>query len=106
MPSPGRLEAFDMPAEGNGLRIDTGIRAGDNITIFYDPMIAKIVAWGEDRPQAIARMLDGLRNCRIEGVRTNLSFLMEVLSHPAFQAGTLTTGFVAAHKSALGSMVV
>jgi acetyl-CoA carboxylase biotin carboxylase subunit len=101
LPSPGVLKRFHLPAEGNGLRIDTGVREGDQITFHYDPMIAKLVARGDTRDAAIDRMLQCLNELAVEGVATNTGFLARVLDHPAFRAGDTHTGFVAEHGDAL-----
>ena len=101
LPSPGVLKRFHLPAEGDGLRIDTGVREGDQITFHYDPMIAKLVARGDTRDAAIDRMLQCLDELAVEGVATNTGFLARVLDHAAFRAGDTHTGFVAEHGDAL-----
>ncbi|MGB6105570.1 MAG: biotin carboxylase N-terminal domain-containing protein [Pusillimonas sp.] len=94
LPSPGLIEALAWPSQQDGLRIDTGVRAGDRVTPFYDPMIAKLVACGVDRRQAIARLRRALEGLKVEGLSTNAIFLHEVLSDADFAAGGVTTGFV------------
>ena len=101
LPSPGRLQRFKLPKGIDGLRIDSGVREGDQITFHYDPMIAKIIAHGRDRDEAIARMLTALGQLQIEGVRTNGAFLGRVIDHPAFRAADTHTGFVAQYASSL-----
>ncbi|MGH6885620.1 MAG: acetyl-CoA carboxylase biotin carboxylase subunit, partial [Geminicoccales bacterium] len=101
LPSPGRLAAFRLPEPSEALRIDAGVREGDQITPHYDPMIAKLIAYGEDREQAIARALEALRAVTIEGIHSNVSFLARTLEHPAFAAGDVHTGFVEAHRADL-----
>jgi len=101
LPSPGPLKRFQLPNGIDGLRIDTGVREGDQITFHYDPMIAKIVSHGRDRNEAIARMLEALGGVQVEGVNTNAAFLGRVIDHPAFRAGDTHTGFVAAHGATL-----
>jgi acetyl/propionyl-CoA carboxylase alpha subunit len=101
MPSPGRLARFDLPAPAADLRIDSGFRAGDEVTFFYDPMIAKVICHAATRDAAIARMLDALEAIRIEGPATNVGFLRATLDHPEFRAGKVWTGFVDQHKAAL-----
>ena len=101
LPSPGLLERFAPPTEGNGIRLDTGVTEGDRITPFYDPMIAKLVAHGSDRSAAIDRMLTALGEFRIEGIVTNIDFLLKVIDHDAFRAGHTHTGFVDEHRSDL-----
>jgi 3-methylcrotonyl-CoA carboxylase alpha subunit len=101
LPSPGRLQRFQLPSGIDGLRIDLGVREGDQITFHYDPMIAKIISHGRDRNEAVARMLIALGQVQIEGVRTNAAFLGRVIDHPAFRAGDTHTGFVAQYASSL-----
>ena len=101
LPSPGPLEIFRPPAESATIRVDTGLREGDQVTYFYDPMIAKLIAHGADRSAAIENMLAALDEFRIEGIVTNISFLKRVLAHPAYQGGETHTGFVDQHKADL-----
>ena len=101
LPSPGLLERFAPPAEGDGIRLDTGVTEGNRITPYYDPMIAKLVAHGSDRSAAIDRMLTALGEFRIEGIVTNIDFLRRVIDHDAFRAGNTHTGFVDEHRSDL-----
>jgi 3-methylcrotonyl-CoA carboxylase alpha subunit len=101
LPSPGPLKRFRLPRAVEGLRIDTGVREGDQITFHYDPMIAKIISRGTDRAEAIARMQSALREVDVEGVATNANLLGRVLGHPAFRAGDVHTGFIAEHAEAL-----
>jgi len=101
LPAPGALARFEAPASGPEVRIDTGVRSGDRITHFYDPMIAKVIVHGPDRDAAIERMLAALAEIRIEGVDTNLAFLQRVIAHPAFRAGEVRTNFVERHKAGL-----
>jgi len=97
MPSIGRLSACQPPAESESVRVDTGVEEGSEISMHYDPMIAKLVTWGSDREEAIRRMLDALDAYYIEGVQHNIAFLAAVMRRPAFLAGDLTTGFIAEH---------
>ena len=101
LPSPGPLTRFDFPDMGSDVRIDTGVRAGDRITHFYDPMIAKVIARGTDRQAAIARMAGFLERIQVQGLETNLAFLGRVIAHPAFRAGEVPTDFVERHKAQL-----
>ena len=98
LPSPGLLERFAPPPEGDGIRLDTGVAEGDRITPYYDPMIAKLVAHGGDRAAAIDKMLTALGEFRIEGIVTNIDFLRRVVDHDAFRAGHTHTGFVDEHR--------
>ena len=95
LPSIGRLVRYRPPTESDTVRVDTGIVEGSEVSIFYDPMIAKLVTWGEDRAQAIESMNDALDGYLIRGVNHNISFLNAVISHPRFCAGQFTTEFIA-----------
>ncbi|AMX83709.1 biotin carboxylase [Geobacillus subterraneus] len=92
-PSPGRIAVFSVPQRG-GIRHETAVQSGITITPFYDPMIAKLIAKGPDRTSAIERLLEALRDYRVEGIKTNIPLLKAVLSHPAFRAGETTTDFL------------
>ena len=94
LPSPGELKRFDFPRERAGVRIDTGLRQGDRITPYYDPMIAKVITHGQSRNEAIAHMLQVLDDIRIEGVSTNLEFLGQVLRDRVFCEELATTRYV------------
>lgn len=94
LPSVGRVSAYREP-EMQGVRFDSGIRQGSEITIYYDPMLAKVIAMGADRSQASRRLCSALDGFVVDGVRTNRKFLSEVLVHPVFQSGRLDTGFLA-----------
>jgi len=94
LPSPGELTCFDFPEESDVLRIDTGLRQGDRITPYYDPMIAKVITRGKTRGEAIAQMLQALGEIKIEGVSTNLAFLDQVLRDPVFCEELATTRYV------------
>jgi acetyl/propionyl-CoA carboxylase alpha subunit len=97
VPQPGTLKRFELPADLPGLRIDSGVLAGQEITPHYDPMLAKIAAHGADRAQAVARLSAALAQCQIELVgpkgprATNLAFLQRVLASAAFQSGEYDT---------------
>ncbi|PMR74045.1 acetyl-CoA carboxylase biotin carboxylase subunit [Billgrantia endophytica] len=101
MPSPGPLERFKLPSEAHDLRIDCGFQEGDQVTFFYDPMIAKIICHAESRDRAIDRMIQALEEVEIEGVKTNTKFLMSCLKHQDFGAGKVSTGFIGEHLSEL-----
>ena len=93
LPSTGSIQLFEVP-EGPGVRVDSGIEKGDEISQFYDPMIAKLIVYGEDRPAAIARLQQTLARSAISGVITNSSLLQTISNHPAFQAGQTHTSFL------------
>lgn len=93
LPSTGTVTCFVKP-EGPGIRMDSGVESGDEITQFYDPMIAKLITYGEDRSAAIARMQSALEQSVVFGVKTNTSLLYAVATHPAFQEGQTYTSFL------------
>ncbi len=101
MPSPGTLTALRLPGQKDGIRIDSGFRAGDEISMFYDPMIAKIICHADTRSDAIAKMRRALDQTEVEGVKSNLAFLKRVLLHSGFSAGDVSTGFVDQHLTDL-----
>jgi len=92
-PSPGRILALRLPA-GPGIRVDTALQAGDEITLHYDALIAKLLAWGSDRNEAIARLRRAVDEFLVAGIRTTLPFDRALLSDPDFVAGRLDIGFV------------
>ncbi|HZD26973.1 MAG TPA: acetyl-CoA carboxylase biotin carboxylase subunit, partial [Alphaproteobacteria bacterium] len=95
MPSIGRLSYCRPPQEdGRHVRVDTGVVEGSEITMFYDPMIAKLVTWGQDRRGAIRTMVDALDGYYVRGISHNLSFLTALMRHPRFAEGRLTTAFI------------
>jgi acetyl/propionyl-CoA carboxylase alpha subunit len=94
MPSPGKLEVYQLPAQSELLRVDTGFRQGDEITPFYDPMIAKVICHGATREAAIEEMTRAIDLIEIEGVKSNVAFLARVLRHDAFRAGRVSTRFI------------
>jgi 3-methylcrotonyl-CoA carboxylase alpha subunit len=96
LPSPGRILHLTAP-EGPGVRFDSGIAAGSEVTVHYDPLLAKVITWGWDRAEAALRMAAALRRTAILGVVTNLSRLQTIVGHPAFQKGDLHTGFLDEH---------
>jgi len=96
LPSTGTVTRFVKP-EGPGIRIDSGIESNDEITQFYDPMIAKLIVYGEDRTTAIERLLAALEQQAIFGVKTNAQLLLTIATHPAFQAGLTYTSFLEEH---------
>ncbi|TRX76448.1 acetyl/propionyl/methylcrotonyl-CoA carboxylase subunit alpha [Pseudomonas mangiferae] len=101
LPATGTLQVYREPAPGPGRRVDSGVAEGDSVSPFYDPMLGKLIAWGENREEARQRLLAMLGETRVGGVRTNLAFLRRVLAHPAFADAELDTGFIARHQSDL-----
>ncbi|RPI16811.1 MAG: ATP-grasp domain-containing protein [Lysobacterales bacterium] len=91
LPSTGRLERVRWPTELPHVRVDTGVRTGDEVSIHYDPMLAKVIAWGSDRLAAIDRLREALAATAIDGVRTNTRFLWEILGDEAVRAGDVST---------------
>lgn len=100
LPSIGTLHVLDLPA-GPGLRVDSGVRAGDEVTIHYDPMIAKVIAYAPARDDARRKLLYALRQMVVLGVTTNIRFLMRLLDDPVFAAGHVDTTYVDANLSRL-----
>ncbi|KEO92202.1 methylcrotonoyl-CoA carboxylase [Erythrobacter longus] len=97
LPSTGRLEHLSI----EGDRVDTGVEEGDEISPFYDPMVAKLISWGEDREEAIEDLLDACLDVEIEPVRTNAWFLARLLAETSFRVGDLSTGFIGEHQERL-----
>lgn len=93
IPSTGLLGTVEWP-EGPGRRFEYGFEKGDEITSHYDPMIAKVIVWDETRGRAIQKMIRTLKDSVIFGVQTNIPYLIEILSHPEFVSGTMTTRFI------------
>jgi 3-methylcrotonyl-CoA carboxylase alpha subunit len=96
LPSPGRVLHLSAPA-GPGVRLDSGVEAGSDVTVHYDPLLAKLITWGADRTESIQRMAAALARTAILGVTTNHARLRAIVEHPAFLAGELHTGFVDEH---------
>lgn len=101
VPSPGLLKVFQLPQTGEQVRIDCGFEQGDQITFYYDPMIAKVITLGQNRNQMVDKMQEVLRTLKVEGLKTNIGFLTKVLDHPAYREQKLHTGFIDEHKSEL-----
>ena len=101
LPSTGRLVHLAPPAESDTVRVDTGVEQGDEITPFYDPMIAKLIVWGEDRRQALARMRQALASYRVVGVANNIEFLARLVSVPSFANAELDTGLIEREQALL-----
>jgi propionyl-CoA carboxylase alpha chain len=96
LPSTGMITRY-APARGSHVRLDGGIEAGSVVSVFYDSLLAKVIAWGESRQAAIDCLVKALNGYHIEGLATNLDFVSSVLTHPEFAAGRLSTGFIEAH---------
>jgi len=100
MPSSGEILLLREP-KGPGIRYDSGIFQGASISIFYDPILAKLIAWGSDRNEAITRMLNALKENEILGVKTSNKFMQNVLNHKDFREGHTYTDFIELHKDEL-----
>lgn len=95
-PSTGRVEFLELPG-GPGVRVDSGINTFSEITMHYDPLIAKVIAFGRDRPESVQRLIRALREFKISGIKTTIPFGLFVLQHPDFVAGNFDTSFVERH---------
>jgi acetyl-CoA carboxylase biotin carboxylase subunit len=92
-PSPGKITSYREP-RGERIRVDSGYRAGDIISQFYDPLIAKLIVWGEDRDKAIIRMQEALDNYEITGIKNNIPFLKTAFRSEMFKSGNYDTHFI------------
>jgi len=92
-PSPGKIVRLRTPS-GPGVRDDSGVYEGWTVPIEYDPLLSKLVAWGSTREESIARMQRALREYRIEGIKSNVGFFVELLRDPDFRRGDFDTGFI------------
>ena len=101
MPATGRIQYLAEPEENESLRIDTGVRAGDDIGINYDPMISKLIVHGDDRATALSKMRQALRDYHILGVQTNIGFLSSLLNVEEFADEEFDTGFIETHYKKL-----
>ena len=101
LPQTGRLRVYRESAAGTGRRVDSGVSEGDEVSPFYDPMLGKLIAWGDDREQARLRLLAMLDEFAIGGLKTNLSFLRRIIAHPAFAAAELDTDFIPRYQEDL-----
>jgi 3-methylcrotonyl-CoA carboxylase alpha subunit len=101
LPSTGTLVHLRLPPEGPRVRVDTGVREGDTVTPFYDPMIAKVIVHDRDRTSAMRRMAALMGETEVVGVTTNAALLKALCAHPAFVAGEVDTGFIERHRDEL-----
>lgn len=95
LPATGKLVHLSPPENSPSLRVESGVRAGDEVSIFYDPMISKLCVWGRDRSSALDALAAGLRSYQIVGPPTNIPFLLRSVNHAAFRKGRVETGFIA-----------
>ncbi len=98
MPRNGKLLSFYVP---DLVRVDTGVQAGDTISIYYDPMIAKIISYGKNRNETIRKMIYALKNSKIQGLTNNQSFLLQIFQHPEFQNARISTAFIKQYENDL-----
>jgi len=101
LPQTGHLDHLHLPADLPGIRVDSGFRTGDTVSIHYDPMLAKIIAFGRDRHEAVMRLHAALARTEVVGIGNNRAFLYQVLGHPAFAAAELDTGFIERYRTTL-----
>ena len=101
LPSPGQLAVFSPPEKQDGIRVDTGFRTGDTVSPYYDPLLAKVIAWGKTRDTARQRAINALRDFQIDGVKVNRDFLIACLQDDAFATGNVDTRFVETRHKAL-----
>jgi 3-methylcrotonyl-CoA carboxylase alpha subunit len=97
LPGSGTLERLRLPAVSPHVRLDAGVVEGDPVTIFYDPMIAKLIVWDADRASALARLREALAQCEVEGPKSNIGFLERLVRHPSVVEGTIDTGYLDRH---------
>jgi len=97
LPGSGKLQRLQLPAPNAHVRIDSGVIEGDTVTIFYDPMIAKLIVWDRDRPDALLRMREALAQCAVTGPKSNIDFLERLVRHPAVIEGRIDTGYLDRH---------
>jgi len=103
LPSPGTMTYYKEP-NGEGIRIDTGIEKACTIESFFDPMISKLVVWGADRDNARNKMIIALKDYVIHGIKTNVTYLINLMKHPAYIANTISTKFCDEHKENMLSL--
>jgi 3-methylcrotonyl-CoA carboxylase alpha subunit len=94
LPDSGKLRELHLPTPGKHVRIDAGVVQGDTVTIFYDPMIAKLIVWDRTRADALQRMREALAQCDIAGLKSNIEFLERLVRHPAVVEGRIDTGYL------------
>ncbi|XP_075507546.1 methylcrotonoyl-CoA carboxylase subunit alpha, mitochondrial [Primulina tabacum] len=101
LPATGILHHYQPVQVSSGVRVETGVEQGDTVSMHYDPMIAKLVVWGEDRNFALTKMKDCLSKFRVAGLPTNIDFLLKLAYHGAFEKGEVETHFIELHKDDL-----
>jgi len=105
MPGAGKLKFLQAPSvdanDRANIRVETGVEQGDEVSVHYDPLIAKLVVWSQDRASALQKLRYSLENYQIAGLTTNIPFIMSLADHPEFQAGNVNTDFIPNHKDSL-----
>ena len=99
LPSTGKLSCFRLPPQDFHTRVDTGFIEGDTITSYYDPMMAKLITWGEDRPTAVRHLLRALEQYYVIGVKNNIAFIQKIIQHPSFKEASISTRFIEQHQN-------
>jgi 3-methylcrotonyl-CoA carboxylase alpha subunit len=97
LPGSGKLQRLHLPPPSEGVRIDAGVVEGDTVSIFYDPMIAKLIVHDTDRTRALARLREALAQCAVEGPKSNIAFLERLVRHPAIVEAIIDTGYLDRH---------
>jgi acetyl/propionyl-CoA carboxylase alpha subunit len=103
LPQAGRLLLYREP-RSPGVRVDSGLREGDQVSVHYDPLLAKVIASAEGREQSIARLSEALRSYPVLGIQTNIPFLLRILEHPQFQAGLMHTAFLDSEGASIAEL--
>ncbi|MFK7732149.1 MAG: acetyl-CoA carboxylase biotin carboxylase subunit [Pseudomonadales bacterium] len=98
LPVTGQLAFLNVPEQSKHVRVDTGVVQGDEVSVYYDPMIAKLVTWGENRDKALQRLVKALKQYRIAGMKTNIEFLSNLADSEPFRRADLDTGFIEKHS--------
>lgn len=101
MPSPGKIEELDLSGLDPDTRVDTGFQSGDTVTFYYDPMVAKVICHAETRVEAIAKTVRNLKSLTLDGITTNIRFMIKTLEHEHFATGEVHTGLVDKNKTEL-----
>jgi acetyl/propionyl-CoA carboxylase alpha subunit len=104
LPQSGTIESWCEPS-GPGIRVDAGVAAGSVVHVNFDPMLAKVIAWGDSRDAAIARLARALGEMTLLGIRSNIGYLRRIILHPAFGAGEVSTSFIPEHEDDLRRVV-
>ncbi len=104
IPQAGPILLYREP-QGPGIRVDSGVRAGSEVSVHYDPMLAKLIVHASNREEARRRAIDALREYAILGIRTNIPFLLQILEHPQFVSASIDTGFLDRESASLAAAI-